>query len=286
MGQIETLPPFDTSKCDIEASYRAISNDPIVASIQDQLDDIVISQDVKILFACESGSRVWGFASKNSDYDVRYIYTRDPEQYLTVRERKDEIRNPIDPVYDLVGWDARKALALLAKSNPNLGEWLNTDQLYRADSTAHDLLKTLYNENFSPKKLDTHYRSMAKACWHEHLLGEQVSSKKYLYCARALLASEWLTTQQTFPSLKFDDLLAASNATSPVKSALNELVAFKRAGVEKGLTARLPDLDNFIMQRFASTQPEDSHWIRGTDQISPDILDRTFRALVKNTTGC
>jgi hypothetical protein len=42
-----------------------------------ELDDIERRHDVKVLFACESGSRGWGFASPDSDYDVRLFMCLD-----------------------------------------------------------------------------------------------------------------------------------------------------------------------------------------------------------------
>jgi hypothetical protein len=38
--------------------------------ILQKLSEIEQSEDVKILYACESGSRAWGFASPDSDFDV------------------------------------------------------------------------------------------------------------------------------------------------------------------------------------------------------------------------
>jgi hypothetical protein len=92
-----------------EATFRLQSSDLIVANIQDKLDALICEKKIKILFACESGSRVWGFSSANSDYDVRYVYSRPTEDYLTITEIKGEIRALPDPVYDLVGWDLPKA---------------------------------------------------------------------------------------------------------------------------------------------------------------------------------
>lgn len=40
--------------------------------------------NIKILYACESGSRAWGFPSKDSDFDVRFIYVHKKEDYLTI----------------------------------------------------------------------------------------------------------------------------------------------------------------------------------------------------------
>ena len=50
--------------------------------IQEQLRRIEEAENIKILLAVESGSRAWGFASPDSDYDVRFIYIRRLEDYL------------------------------------------------------------------------------------------------------------------------------------------------------------------------------------------------------------
>ncbi len=42
--------------------------------ILEKLKYIEEENNVKILYAVESGSRGWGFASRDSDYDVRFIY--------------------------------------------------------------------------------------------------------------------------------------------------------------------------------------------------------------------
>lgn len=49
--------------------------------------------DAKVLLAIESGSRAWGFASANSDYDARFIYVHPPEWYLSIglEEKRDVI---------------------------------------------------------------------------------------------------------------------------------------------------------------------------------------------------
>jgi predicted nucleotidyltransferase len=260
--------------------FRLKSGEPVIDSIQDRLDAIAQERDIKILFACESGSRVWGFFSKNSDYDVRYIYARPPEDYISLINKKDEIRSAPDPVYDIVGWDVQKALRLLAKSNPNLGEWLNTDHLYSADSILHSKLKDCYNQSFSPKTLNQHYISMAKGVWFERLQGPEVSAKGYLYGARAVLASEWLVSHQTFPALSFDTLLESSAAPSLVKNELAGLVATKRAGEEKGLVARNEVLDDFLLKRIANPHLSDSNWIRLPGSIQLEHLNEVFKDIL------
>ena len=44
--------------------------------IQEQIRRIEEAENIKMLLAVESGSRAWGFASPDSDYDVRFVYIR------------------------------------------------------------------------------------------------------------------------------------------------------------------------------------------------------------------
>ena len=106
------------------------------------MKDIIISKlaqiendfKVKILYACESGSRAWGFASPDSDYDVRFIYVHNKSHYLSIDEHRDVIELPINEVLDINGWDLRKALRLFRKSNGPLYEWLQSPIIYQTAS--------------------------------------------------------------------------------------------------------------------------------------------------------
>lgn len=99
-----------------------------------ELEAIEQRHDVRVLFACESGSRGWGFASPDSDYDVRFLYVHKPEWYLRVEPQRDVIERPIDDVLDVSGWELRKALQLMRRSNPTLFEWLDSPVIYREDA--------------------------------------------------------------------------------------------------------------------------------------------------------
>ena len=98
----------------------------ILAEIHRQLTQLEVEHDVSVLYACESGSRAWGFESTDSDYDVRFICVRPSDWYLAIEleARRDIIELPIDDYLDINGWDARKALQLFRKTNPPLIEWL------------------------------------------------------------------------------------------------------------------------------------------------------------------
>ncbi|HTY22758.1 MAG TPA: nucleotidyltransferase domain-containing protein, partial [Desulfomonilaceae bacterium] len=93
-------------------------------SVRNHLGKIEADENIRVVYACESGSRAWGFPSVDSDYDVRFIYIRPVEWYLSIDEKRDVIERPIDAGLDISGWDLRKALQLFRKSNPPLLEWL------------------------------------------------------------------------------------------------------------------------------------------------------------------
>jgi hypothetical protein len=96
-----------------------------------KLIEIEKNNDVKVIYACESGSRAWGFASEDSDYDVRFIYVHSKDWYLTIADKRDVIEIPFDGDLDINGWDIRKSLKLLRKSNSPLLEWLSSPIKYR-----------------------------------------------------------------------------------------------------------------------------------------------------------
>ena len=101
-------------------------NSKIIKEINQKLDEIEKKENIKILLAVESGSRAWGFASPDSDYDVRFIYVRDNKDYLRINEIRDVIEWQLDDTLDINGWDIKKTLILLKKSNPTIFEWWNS----------------------------------------------------------------------------------------------------------------------------------------------------------------
>ena len=159
----------------------------ITETIQEKLNEIEAKERIRILHCVESGSRAWGFASPDSDYDVRFVYVRRTEDYLRLEKTRDVIEWQLDETLDINGWDLQKALRLLHKSNPTLFEWNNSPVVYR---TTEDWMKLsrVIDEFFLAKAGLYHYLSTAKKNYREYLKGETVKYKKYFYVLRPLLA--------------------------------------------------------------------------------------------------
>ena len=176
-----------------EALISAHPIDPAMREqILDSLQRLEVDHDVKVLFACESGSRGWGFASPDSDYDVRFIYVNRLSWYLTVESGRDVIELPISGDLDVNGWDLRKALQPAAPVEPDAaGVAALADRLPRRGRHVARL-RALAETAFSAVRGYHHYVSMAKKNFREHLRAEEVRYKKYLYVLRPLLAARWI----------------------------------------------------------------------------------------------
>ncbi len=171
--------------------------------IRDTLDRIETREDVRVLYAVESGSRAWGFASTDSDWDVRFLYLRRPEWYLSVQRRRDVLEYPLADGLDVSGWDLKKALGLFAKSNPPLLEWLRSPIVYREAFSAAARLRVLAADYFSPRSCMHHYLSMAEGNYREYLQRDPVRVKKYFYVLRPVLACRWIQMHGTTPPTEF-----------------------------------------------------------------------------------
>lgn len=236
-------------------------NDPRQEILQ-RLQGVETRENVKVLYACESGSRAWGFASRNSDWDVRFIYVRPHDWYLSVdaERRRDVIELPIVDDLDINGWDIRKALWLLRKSNPPLLEWLHSPIVYSQQTAFAEHLRELLPTYYSFRACHYHYLSMAKSNYREYLQSDLVRLKKYLYVLRPLLAVTWMEQGRGRVPVEFDILLDCLH-DEIVKGEIVALVERKIAGDELDREKRVDVLNQFIeseLERLAGAEVPDS----------------------------
>lgn len=222
--------------------------------IQQTLKEIETSFEVRILYACESGSRGWGFESQNSDWDVRFIYCHPRDWYLAVDEGHDVIELPVEDDLDANGWDFRKSLRLLKRSNPSLCEWLSSPLVYREESTTMAEYRDLAQRFYRPLSSFHHYLQMAKGNFRDYLKGEEVWLKKYLYVLRPVLACRWIERGLGAPPMRFFDLMDVAADTPGLAEAIRELVALKKAGAELDFGRPIPTIQSFLIAEFARLQ--------------------------------
>lgn len=205
------------------------------------LDDLEDEFNVEILYACESGSRSWGFANEDSDYDVRFYYKRPLEDYLSINNIRDVIdindlgKRNYDYDLDLSGWDIKKVLFLHRKSNPNLREHIKSSIVYRGDC---NFLKGL--PLFHINTLKYHYGSMTYGNYMKYIHNTHTDVfnprviKTYCYCIRQILA--WIHIDEfndLNTPINIDELLQLSKQDNIIGEGLlnnmNDCIEYYRS---------------------------------------------------------
>lgn len=255
-----------------------------VSKIQAELEQIEQEEGVRILYACESGSRAWGFPSKDSDYDVRFIYVRPVEWYLSLLEKRDVIERPISDLLDINGWDLKKALNLFRKSNPPLLEWLQSPIPYLEQFSVTEKIRQLSPQTFSPRSSMYHYLHMAKGNFREYLQGDFVKIKKYFYVLRPILACGWIEKYGTMPPIEFEELVEQMLPDSTLKQEVYTLLTRKRAGVEFDLEPKIAVINDFLERQIAYFEETVKH-ISVSGEKQDYALDVLFRDALKEVWG-
>lgn len=233
------------------------ATDPIFSVVRSEVEirlaTIEARHDVRLLLAVESGSRAWGFPSPDSDYDVRFIYVRPRDWYLTLLPGRDVIETRIIDEIDLNGWDVRKALGLLLKSNAGVSEWITSPIRYRPDHPIIAELEWLADAVLDPRALAGHYAGLGQNAASRWLSGEAaVPVKKYFYALRPALALRHLRLHShRRPPMNLQELVEAVDLPSSLVAQIAALVEAKSRTNERSNATRLPDLDALIRDEFA-----------------------------------
>ena len=246
-------------------------------AIADQLERLEQEEEIRILYACESGSRAWGFPSQDSDYDVRFLYIRRPDWYLSIFDKRDVIERPISDQLDISGWDLRKALNLYRKSNPPLLEWLQSPLRYAEKHSIAEQLREISPLTFSPKSCMYHYLNMARGNYRTYLQGERVKIKKYFYVLRPVLACRWIERFNEMPPMEFDVLVdrLISN-DGELWHMIKELLARKKAGEELDNEPRLSPINDYLEEQLQRLEKRAAE-MKAKDRMLDGRLDSLFR---------
>lgn len=259
-GKKATNPHLEASVNHFFPEFRT----PVNSVVESRLKYFEREYGIKILFAIENGSRAWKMASKNSDYDVRFVFKRNPEDYLAINKPKDVIETYLDEEYhnckaeealiDMVGFDIKKYIELLSKSNPTSIEWLMSDIIYYG---SNDLpIKQYILDDFNPKTLIYHYVSLCKKHYNRYISeNKKVTYKMYLYMMRGLLNALFVYKKGIVPPLDFTKTLELLKEDIPndVYNKVNEIIEIKSSGLEKDTIERIEILDTFIEEYINKT---------------------------------
>ena len=254
--------------------------------IQKKLLEIEREHNVKILLAIESGSRAWGFPSKNSDFDVRFVYARRRNDYLSTKDYRDVIEADITyceelgAPLDMNGWDIRKALQLALKSNSVLLEWFRSPTKY----VYHEKLAPLLG-NFATKIANTdymkgHYYKLMRGAWNQiEKNTKEVNLKLYCYSLRPSLALMWLKKFNRIPPMNIFYLCSKLIKDTKLEQEILNLISVKKEASEEKIIPRNNIIDSFISQMHADTFEQPKIQIASYVRAEADLI---FRRIAEN----
>lgn len=238
-----------------------------------RLGRIEAEEDITILYAVESGSRAWGFPSPDSDNDVRFFYVRPISEYVRIETARDVIERPIDGLWDVNGWDLRKALSLMVKGNATVAEWLASPLVYREHGPVPSKLRDLVKRYASPARSAAHYYGLTNTCYkgdiankptkeaidavEGHLSFKGITTvvyKKYLYALRGACAIAWIKRYEEIPPMSLPSLMSHDIIPDVARLAINRLLGAKATMGECGSGPRIAVLDKFIESELAWVQ--------------------------------
>jgi len=243
-----------------------------MTNILDKLKEIEAGKNIKILFASETGSRAWGFPSPDSDYDVRFMYMHQKDWYLSLAERKDTIEVALKDDLDITGWDLRKSLVLLKKSNAPLIERFQSPITYYADEAFKVDFKQMIEKYYSPTAVFYHHYSLAKKFWEDIKDSSEIKLKSYFYLVRSLLSCNWIIRSKTVVPMDIESLMQLTSEEN--RDLLRDLIKLKATVGEKYLHPKEEVLQNLAAEllEFAEISKDKL----GVNDNSYAILDAFF----------
>lgn len=244
-----------------------------------KLREIEKTDQVKVLYAVESGSRAWGFESKNSDYDSRFIYVHSLDWYLSIEQKRDVIENLQAPL-DLSGWDIKKALNLFKNSNPPLYEWLRSPIIYLEEGVFVQQLRDLANQFYLPSAGLNHYLNMAKGNFKKYLSKEKVRIKKYFYVLRPILACIWIENRKDAPPMEFEKLLNSVKLDEKLEAEIQKLLLKKKSGEELDLEDKILAIDKFLLEKISHFEDYRQKIARIKPKGDIQILNDLFKEIL------
>ncbi|HHS95846.1 MAG TPA: hypothetical protein ENJ45_04585 [Phaeodactylibacter sp.] len=222
------------------------------------IEAIEKNYEIKVLFACRSGSRAWGLSSPDSDTDLALFYHRSLRSYVSLNEIPDTIDLSLHSHFDGYGWDIRKVLKGLLSSNASLFDYLQVLDAYIADAKKVDAIKTLAQQCFDERKVIFHYLGLGNHLIHKYKDKADVPLKSYLLLIRATLAATWVMEKKTAPPILFSELLSIAEKEPATVLAIHKVMQLKRQSKSHKRIPKIAAIDSFIKyyRRLCSSYAE------------------------------
>lgn len=260
----------------------------VIEYIRNKLREVEKEHNIKIIHAIESGSRAWGFPSKDSDYDVRFLYINNLDHYLSIDQKRDVIDTPIvqddflGVEFDMNGWDIKKAISLATRGNAVVNEWLSSPVQYIFNNDYYSRLHKFIQETADLRAYFYFYRNYMRDPWNSYSKDgtQDIKIKHYCYVLRCALSLEWLEAQETPPPMDLPSLFKGIAISTELRNEIDQLITNKAVSTEADYMPRSGILDDFINNAISEERERPAK-----DELEANHLDKAnalFRGFVLN----
>ena len=255
-----------------------------VALIDALLDRIAAEHGVFLPLAIESGSRAWGFASPDSDYDCRFVFVRPIAQHITPWPSRDVIEYPLEADLDANGWDLGKALRLLLKGNAVIIEWLRSPVIYRGQEWFRDSFLEFARQSATREAIGRHYLHLGERQRRVYFGdGTSVAQKKIFYALRPAATLRWLRMRpmEAVAPMHFPTLMSECDPPAELRREVVDLMHRKLVTRELGAAPLPPVVASFLDSEFELARASfESGLARAPEEVAAQA-ERFYRSVVE-----
>ena len=252
----------------------------IKQAILQKLRETENSHGVKIIHAIESGSRGWGFAAKDADYDCRFIYVHPMNWYLTIQDKQDFIEVEENEVFDIKGVDVSRALKYIMKPDCSIYEWLSSNEIYICNESAVKLLIGLTADYFNPVPISWHYLSLARKMISDIDSASEAKIKKYFYVLRPIANLNFIALHAKMPYMEYAQTIAETDIPPEIRRNINELLNIKLTSTEHYKIPKNQILVNYFKTEIDRFEKSLKH-IKHTRNKDYEQIDTVFRKIIE-----
>lgn len=238
-------------------------------------------ESATVLYACEAGSTAKGYAGFNSDHDVRVVVLRDKNDYLKLVRPKDCFeRTNLTSNVDMCAYDVTKVLSLLTKSNPNMREWLTTndDCVYIKNEPYFSYLTEVCNHYLSLYNLACCYQGLATSSFQKLTNSNQtVNVKKALQLSHSMMTVKWMVDTCSAPPLTVQKLSANDETMSNV---VKTLVTNRAKGITTLSNSLLLD---FLTHYYQQVSQTDFSFLPSNKNSSLTVAEQAFTKMLTHS---
>ena len=251
--------------------------DKVKERIMAKLSELETEYQMRILLAVESGSRAYGCASDDSDYDIRLIYVYPLERYLTLSAPPDSI-SVMEGDLDICGWELRRALSHASKSNATFWEWMRSRVILSRlgfDQRIQDAAKPYFRE-----KPLLHARMGLINSYRKEIMQGKKQTKNALGLMRAAMQAVYIMQYHAVPPVEIKALISQTvlpgTQDAEECSGLLELCRNGQQDAEYTLSCELASgIDSRIRLQLQKLPEDDKRDLTELDQFFQSVvLDR------------